>query len=58
MDPGILMELIGSYAFPIVMCVALLWMINTTMKDLQETINQNTTMLTKLIEKIGGDADD
>lgn len=40
-------QVISSVGFPIVACGALFWMINTTMKDLRDALNQ----LTKTIDK-------
>lgn len=42
MDPNAIVSLVGSLGFPIVCCIALFWMINTTMKDLKKSIEQNT----------------
>lgn len=40
-------QVISSLGFPIIACGALFWMINTTMKDLRDALNQ----LTKTIDK-------
>jgi RNA-splicing ligase RtcB len=47
MDIQEITQVISSVGFPIVACGALFWMINTTMKDLRDTLTQ----LTKTIEK-------
>lgn len=59
MTADVVMEMIGSYAFPICMCVAMFWMVNTTMKDLRDTISENTNAIARLIDRMdGGVADD
>ena len=44
--------LIGSFGFPIVMCLLMAWYINSTMKELTKAINAlnrtSKAMLTKL----------
>jgi len=47
MDIQEITQVISSVGFPIVACGALFWMINTTMKDLRDALNQ----LTKTIDK-------
>lgn len=42
MDPNAIASLVGSLGFPIVCCGALFWMINSTMKELKKSIEQNT----------------
>ena len=44
--------LIGSLGFPIVCCIGMFWFINNTVKDLTTTITNNTTVVTRLIEKL------
>lgn len=50
-------ELIGNYAFPIVMCAALFWKINDQdkqhkeeMKQVTDALNNNTLAVTRLVE--------
>lgn len=50
-------ELISTVGFPIVACGALYYMVNNTMKELRETISQNTIAITKLCERLGVDKD-
>lgn len=42
MDVNAIVSLVGSLGFPIVCCGALFWMINSTMKDLKSSIEENT----------------
>jgi RNA-splicing ligase RtcB len=41
---------IGSVGFPIVACGALFWMINTTMKELKESIDRLSDAITSIKE--------
>ena len=51
MDPSTeIVNSIGSVGFPIVACGALFWMINTTMKELTQAIDN----LSDSIKKSGG----
>ena len=51
MDPSIdVINAIGSVGFPIVACGALFWMINTTMKELTQAIDN----LSDSIKRSGG----
>lgn len=43
---------IGSLGFPIVACGALFWFINNTVKELKQTLQNNTDVITKLITKL------
>lgn len=43
---------IGSLGFPIVCCGALFYFVNSTLKELRETISKNTLAITTLIEKL------
>ena len=42
MDYNTIVTLVGSLGFPIVACIGLFWMINTTMKEFKETVAENT----------------
>lgn len=61
MDITAIVELVGTFGFPIAMCVALFWKINKqdeTHKEelgaVTEALNNNTLALTKIYEKLGG----
>lgn len=50
-----LVQLIGSLGFPIVACGALFYMINTTLKELQATleeVNRALAIITSKIEEV------
>lgn len=65
MDIGTVSQLIGSLGFPIVACYALYKQLNKqadlhkeeTMQ-LTEAVNNNTIVMTKLVDKLGGIEDD
>ncbi len=44
--------LIGSLGFPIVCCVFMWKYINTTMKDFNDTMKENTRMLHKVCDRL------
>lgn len=44
--------IIGSYGFPIAMCVALFWYMVTEQKELRNVISNNTEMLTRILEHL------
>lgn len=55
MDANTLFTLLGSYCFPIVMCLYLTWFLNDEKKShkaetesLRETLEENTKILTEL----------
>jgi len=55
MDYPDLAQLIGSLGFPIVACGALFYMINTTLKELQATleeVNRALAIITSKIEEV------
>lgn len=52
MDYNTITTLVGSLGFPIVMCIALFWMINTTMKEFKETVAENTKAMTELVTTV------
>lgn len=60
MDVNTLIQLIGSLGFPIATCVALFWrMVKSDeqhieeMNKMSEALNNNTSALVKLTEKLG-----
>lgn len=60
MDVNSLIQLIGSLGFPIAACVALFWrMVKSDeqhieeMSKMSEALNNNTSALVKLTEKLG-----
>ena len=61
MDITAIAELVGTFGFPVAMCVALFWKINKQdeihkeeLGAVTEALNNNTIALTKIYEKLGG----
>lgn len=52
MDYNAIVTLVGSLGFPIVACIALFWMMNTTMKEFKETVAENTKVMTELVTTV------
>lgn len=52
MDYNSIITLVGSLGFPIVACIALFWMINTTMKEFKETVAENTKAMIELVTNV------
>ena len=52
MDYNSIITLIGSLGFPVVACIALFWMMNTTMKEFKETVAVNTKAMTELVTTV------
>ena len=48
MDLTSLMQAISNVGFPIAACCGLMFFINTTIKELRTTIQQNTILLEKI----------
>lgn len=48
----VITNLIGAIGFPIAAFIMLYWMMNTTLKDIQKVMSDNTLAITKLIEKM------
>lgn len=52
MDYDSIIALVGSLGFPIVACIALFWMMNTTMKEFKETVAENTKVMIELVTTV------
>ena len=52
MDYNTIVTLVGSLGFPIVACIGLFWMINSTMKEFKETVSENTKVMTELVTTV------
>lgn len=52
MDYNSIIALVGSLGFPIVACIALFWMMNTTMKEFKETVAENTKVMIELVTTV------
>lgn len=61
MDLNMVVEIVKSVGFPILACGALFWLINDMRKShkaemdkMAEALNNNTTALTRLMDKLNG----
>ena len=45
-------QMVSNVGFPIVACIFMAWFINNTLKDFTTTMRENTTMLSKLCDKL------
>lgn len=54
MDYNSIVQAIGSVGFPIVACIGLFWMLNTTMKEFTTSIDRLNESIIKLTSKIAG----
>ena len=52
-----IMKLISSYGFPIVACVALFLFNSRTINELKATIDNNTQVMLRLVEKMKKEGD-
>lgn len=50
MDVNAVGQLIGAYGFPIVMCGALFWYMINEQKELRQVIQNNSTILLRILE--------
>ena len=57
MDVTEITQLISSVGFPIVACMAMFYMNNKTLTELKDTIQNNTTVMELILQKIGVDID-
>lgn len=54
MEVEVITQLIGSIGFPIAAFVMIFYMMNTTLKEVQTTMSENTKAIIKLLEKLDG----
>lgn len=52
MDAQLITSWVSSVGFPILACVYMWKYISTSLKEFTETINENTKMVEKLIDKL------
>lgn len=65
MDFGSITQAISSLGFPIAVCLICFWYINkreeqnkAEIDKLSEAVNNNTLVMQKLVDRLGGDADE
>lgn len=54
MEVEVMTQLIGSIGFPIAAFIMIFYMMNTTLKEVQTTMSENTEAIIKLLEKLDG----
>lgn len=52
MDVSVITELVSSVAFPIAAFVMMFYYSTKTIEDMRKTIEENTLIMTKLVEKL------
>lgn len=57
MDAQAILNAIGTVGFPITACAALFWMINKALKELTAAVNNNTTAINTMTERMTKDHD-
>lgn len=55
MDVNAIMQAVGSVGFPIVCCIYLIYTMQAELKELRDTIANNTLVIQRLCDKLGGD---
>lgn len=54
MDISVITELVGNVAFPIAAFVMMFYYSTKTVEDMRHTIEENTLIMTKVLEKLDG----
>lgn len=52
MDAGSIGELVNTVGFPVAAFCLMFYMVNSTLKELQTTVNKNTEVIVRLEEKL------
>lgn len=52
MDAGSIGELVNTVGFPVAAFCLMFYMLNSTLKELQTTVNKNTEVIVRLEEKL------
>ena len=52
------MTLVSTFGFPIVMCGAMFYQNTKTISELKDTIQNNTTVMKLILQKIGDEIDE
>lgn len=59
MDINVIAQLVGSVGFPICMSIYLIYFMQTELKEMRKTIENNTLTMQKLVDKLNeGGPDD
>lgn len=54
MDFNEVMQMVSTVGFPIVAAGVLMWFLSTKMTTLEQAVQNNTTVMQRLLDKIGG----
>lgn len=54
MDYSVFSDLLGQLGFPIAMCIYMMYSNNKTVKSMTDAVNDNTNVLSKLLEHVRG----
>jgi len=55
MDINVIAQLVGSVGFPICMSIYLIYFMQTELKEMRKTIENNTLTMQKLVDKLNED---
>lgn len=56
MDINVIAQLVGSVGFPICMSIYLIYFMQTELKEMRKTIENNTLTMQKLVDKLNEDS--
>lgn len=57
MDFNEVMQMVSTVGFPIVAAGVLMWFLSTKMTTLEQAVQNNTLVMQRLLDKLGGDDD-
>ena len=57
MDFSEVMQMVSTVGFPIVAAGVLMWFLSTKMTTLDQALQNNTSAMQRLLDKLGGDGD-
>lgn len=57
MDFNEVMQMVSTVGFPIVAAGVLMWFLSTKMTTLEQAVQNNTLVMQRLLDKLGGDGD-
>ena len=57
MDFSEVMQMVSTVGFPIVAAGVLMWFLSTKMTTLEQAVQNNTLVMQRLLDKLGGDGD-
>lgn len=58
MDFSEVMQMVSTVGFPIVAAGVLMWFLSTKMTTLEKAVQNNTLVMQRLLDKLGGNDDD